>query len=99
MSPLTKRQIQSLGLGEAMGLTSPGLSAISLLWPGIGDPATGQFHLSWESASWLADGTFSLSSYGRHTHIHTHTGLLVMKPRILLDQGPTLMIHLTSIGS
>ena len=73
MSPLTKRQIQSLGLGEALGLTSPGPSAISLLWPGIGDAAAGQFHLRWESASWLADGTFSLGLHTVETHTHTHT--------------------------
>ena len=59
-----QKAVQSLGLGEALGLTSPGLCAVSLLKPGIGDPAAGQFHLRWKPASWLVDGAFSL---GQHT--------------------------------
>ena len=81
-----QKAVQSLGLGEAPGLTSPGLCAVSLLKPGIGDPAAGQFHLRWEPASWFVDGGFSLGLHTADTHTHTH--IHVMKPWILLDQGP-----------
>ena len=63
-----QKAVQSLGLGEALGLTSPGLCAVSLLKPGVGDPAAGQFHLRWKPASWLVDGAFSLGLHTAETH-------------------------------
>lgn len=83
-----QKSVQSLGLGEALGLTSPGLCAVSLLKPGIGDPAAGQFHLRWKPASWLVDGAFSLGLHTAETHAQRSSCDEAMDP---LGPGPPLL--------